>query len=54
MGSWSWQLLRRHALDLAMPPRVDDLADESNLDATAVRFGIRSYLRRLPRKLALG
>ena len=33
------QRLRRHALDLAMAPRVDNLPDKSDLKAgTAVRF----------------
>jgi hypothetical protein len=33
MGSWSWQLLRRHALDVLVAIGVNDVALEHHLNA---------------------
>src|SRR5215469_6767804 len=44
MGSWRWQQLGRHALDLLTPAWMDDNSFESNLRGAAVRSGVHGEL----------
>src|SRR5262249_14947430 len=46
MGSWRWQQLGRHALDLLTPAWMDDNSFESNLRGAAVRSGVHGELMR--------
>src|SRR6516165_5802565 len=46
MGSWGWQQLGRHALDLLTPAWMDDNSFESNLRGAAVRSGVHGELMR--------